>query len=802
MLHPHMTDDIEKVQTPRGEGRSMTALSPYQVTISSNYDRSQGIIRNGPEDWFGPLNPMEPIAPPEVAGRQFDYPHGYNLVNQPRAYEQVGFQMLRSLAEVYDLLRLVIETRKDQLCKLNWSIRVKGTDKKSKIKDADQARIDALTPFFSRPDGITRYRAWLRSYLEDLCVIDAPAIYCQRNRGGQLIALKQIDGATVKVLVDDWGRTPVPYVAADGGRVVPPAYQQALKGYPAVNYSVEDLIYRPYNKRAHKVYGYSPVEQIITTVNIALRRQQFMLSYYTEGNVPESLIGAPDSWTPDQIQAFQTYWDAMLSGNLAVRRRAKFVPGGVAKTFIPTKEPELTGKTDEWLARVVCFAHSMSPQPFVQMMNRATAGTAQDTAKEEGIEPYKDYIREWFTDVIEVEFGSRDLEFAFDEEIEVDQEKQTNILAKRVEDGLITLNEAREELGEEPSEDPAADQLMVKTATGYLPIGANTLEEKKKALDLLGPPEPAFGGKPPAGNAKPNGGAANPDESKGKPVKKKSAAGRRLEPIPFDRPKILRARAKAAKLLRRAFGKAAKKTKAAVKRGLAKVAKADDSRTNEEIAAAIAADADLSDIEAAIDDVADALAAAAQDYAEQAVLSLGVDAESDLMDVVNERAADIARDYAAELVGKRYVDGELVDNPDARYQIEDTTRDAIREAIADGLDENIGNEAIADEIADIGAFSDDRAELIAFTEIRDANSAAAVEGYRIARDEAGVNVKKEWILGPNPCEICQENADAGAIDVDDDFPSGDSEPTAHPNCECAVAPVVEDEPADEAGDEE
>jgi hypothetical protein len=54
-----------------------------------------------------------------------------------------------------------------------------------------------------------------------------------------------------------------------------------------------------------------------------------------------SFPGVPDSWTPDQIKNFQDYWDAYFTGDLAARRRAKFVPGGVAKTFIQTKEPEL-----------------------------------------------------------------------------------------------------------------------------------------------------------------------------------------------------------------------------------------------------------------------------------------------------------------------------------------------------------------------------------------------------------------------------------------------------------------------------
>ena len=127
-------------------------------------------------------------------------------------------------------------------------------------------------------------------------VIDAATLYCQRTRTGQLAALAQLDGSTIKRLIDDWGRTPQPYYdplfsspasggGEGGGMVYPPAYQQVLKGLPAVDYSARDIIYRPRNGRAHRVYDYSPVQQVLITVNIALRRQLWQLDYFTEGSI-------------------------------------------------------------------------------------------------------------------------------------------------------------------------------------------------------------------------------------------------------------------------------------------------------------------------------------------------------------------------------------------------------------------------------------------------------------------------------------------------------------------------------------
>ena len=452
--------------------------------------------------WFGPLYPLHPIAPPEVAGRQFDLEPGYNIITRPRQQDRVSFEVLRSLADSYDMLRLIIETRKDQVDHVNLIFRAK------KDRVVPQVRIDRIEAFFESPNKTHDFRTWLRMLLEDLFVIDAPTLWKQRSLDGTLIGLHPLDGATIKRVIDDWGRTPQPYYDETGQLIVMPAFQQVLKGFPAVDYMADDIIYAPRNMRTNKVYGFSPVEQIIVTVNIALRRQLFTLKYYTEGNIPEALIGVPDAWTPDQIKQFQDYWDLYFTGDLSARRHAKFVPGGVAKTFIQTKEPELKNVFDEWLAKICCYAFSVSPQWATSQVNRATATVAKEQAEEEGLVPILNWITRLLTKIIRDDLREPDIECVVSDDEQIDPETEFTIVSGLVDRAIITRNQALERLGMDQDDDtPEANMLGFTTASGFVPLSqeekdriAQASMDRQAEMALLNAPSPG-----PSGNGGPGG---------------------------------------------------------------------------------------------------------------------------------------------------------------------------------------------------------------------------------------------------------------------------------------------------------
>ena len=402
--------------------------------------RARVRMGNDRTEFFGPGSALAPVAP-EAAGRQFDYPFAVNSATSLRSTEAVDFPTLRALADSYDILRLALETRKDQMGKLTWGVQLKGTGEQD-------ATAEAIEAFLQEPDGEHDFGTWFRMLLEDLMVLDAPCVYVRRTLGGAPFAFEVIDGATIKRLLDGRGRTPL---APD------PAYQQIIKGMPAVDYSRDELLYKPRNPRAQKVYGFGPVEQVILTVNIALRRQVSQLQYYTEGNIPDMLASVPKTWSAQQIKEFQLIWDELMAGDSAARRRLRFLPGEMALT--KTQTESLFDQYDEWLSRVICYAFSLPPGAFVKQQNRATAESSQEVALEEGLAPLMEWATSFMNRLIRMGWGTTDYEFAWKMDVDVDPQVQAGIDHIYITDGVRRVNEVRADHGWEPDDELEARKM-------------------------------------------------------------------------------------------------------------------------------------------------------------------------------------------------------------------------------------------------------------------------------------------------------------------------------------------------------
>jgi hypothetical protein len=387
--------------------------------------------------FFGPGESIAPVVNnPEgsgVIGRQFDYQTGYNKVYRPRSTERTTFEQLRALADNCDVLRLAIETRKDAIDGFTYEVKPRDGSKQTR-------KCKAIQDFLRFPDGEHDFSTWCRAIVEDMLVIDAATIYPWKTMGGDLYRLELMDGATIKRLIDPTGRTPM----------IGPAYQQVIKGVPVVNYEWAELIYQPRNIRTNKIYGFSVVEQIVITVNTAIRRSLHQLQFYTEGSTPDLILTLPAAWEIAQIKEFETYWNDLLSGDTATRRGTKFVPDGVKA--VNTKEGALQDSFDEWLARVICYAMNVPNQWAIKQQTRAGQDVEQSSADKRGDEITKSFLKAVMDRVIAQHFNAPELSFEWTSEQEIDPETRARIFDIKIKNKSLSINEARDADNLEPVE--------------------------------------------------------------------------------------------------------------------------------------------------------------------------------------------------------------------------------------------------------------------------------------------------------------------------------------------------------------
>lgn len=672
-----------------------------------------------PDAWMSPQQPMIPVAQEQSQGRLFDYPVAVNLQPKPKLAEGIEYNTLRELADNCDLVRACIETRKDQISRFDWKIQYKDKEVEN------DKRCEEIEKFFQFPDKEHSFDEWMRMIIEDLLVVDAPTIYPVMTNGNKPFAFEIIDGTTIKRVIDDTGRTP-----KDGKS---PAYQQYLKGLPANDYTYNELIYKPRNLRAHKIYGYSPVEQVVTTVNIYLRKVTTQLSYYTEGNTPNLLIRAPEEWSPNQIRDFQLYWDEINTG--INKNKAKFVPHGIDP--YDTKPIEQKNEYDEWLTRIIFFAFSISPSAMVSDTNRATAQTNASLSQEEGLYPLLEWFKGLMDLIIARYFGYDDIEFIWDSEPETDPLIKAQINQIYINSGVLTADEIRKELGLDPlSEEDKAN-----------------FQARQQAMQFTQQPKED---KDPQGQAE--------------KIQKKKYLRRGIDDFDY----VFSAKSKIDFLLYDFFGDC-------------KQQYIDNIDIEEEETTVNKPQFDNKYWLLLIGGVATQLKRIGTVSADNIINHYDF---NDIKDDIYENVDNYSQQRAASLFGKKIEEGKVFDDPDAEMSIIDKTVNDINNLVSTAMDEGWSNQKLAEAISDSTTFDKDRSMMIAQTETNYADNTITFDAF----EKAGVK-SKAWITGKDDkcCEICQANEDQGVIDINDTFSSGDAYPPSHPRCRCTIIAVYEEE---------
>lgn len=314
-------------------------------SVPQSFREGEAASQMTPASPFSPGQPIGPYDGYDRMPRAHDFVTGYNIATRPRIHERVSFETLRGLVESYDIAQIAIWHRIDSIRALDWKLIAKH-DYNGDVADAISIGMEAL----KRPDRINSFSTWLAKYLYDVLAYDAGALYRMRNRGGKVVGLSVVDGTTIAPLLDYWGNPP---------QSPAEAFVQYANGLPWNWLTRDDIIYEPFRPVPNSLYGRAPLESIILNANTDLRFQIYFLQRFTEGNLPAAFAAAPDSWSPDQIEQFQAYWDSFMYGDQSRKAQVRWMPGGSKFTW--SNEKDFSDQFSQFLMRKTLAAYHTVP---------------------------------------------------------------------------------------------------------------------------------------------------------------------------------------------------------------------------------------------------------------------------------------------------------------------------------------------------------------------------------------------------------------------------------------------------------
>ena len=244
-----------------------------------------------------------------------------------------------------------------------------------------------------------------------------------------------MDGRLIAPLLDYWGNSP---------DAPAEAYVQYVNGLPWNWLTRDDLIYEPFRPVTGSPYGRPPIESVILNANTDLRFQVYFLQRFTTGNLPAAFAASPESWSPEQIEQWQQYWDAMMYGDQSEKHQIKWMPPGTK--FEWSNEKDFSDLFSMYLLRKTCSAYHVVPSDlgFTENVNRSSGESQADVQHRVGDLPLMEHVEEVVSMFLQDDLGLP-LKHEFDRgEEQVDQLAQAQADQIYMDRAVIGSSEIRE----------------------------------------------------------------------------------------------------------------------------------------------------------------------------------------------------------------------------------------------------------------------------------------------------------------------------------------------------------------------
>ena len=408
-------------------------------------------------------------------------PFGY-----PRFVDLPNVRRLASMPYV----EMCISTIVDEASSIPWDI----VPIEGKETESTQEHIDHAKSFFRNPN--TNKESWeeiRRKYIRDILEIDAGVLNKTFNIGGDMVEIVARDGATFTKNPDIYGmmteRDDIIHdseIATQNATVIEmgqmsqadarerAAYFQYgwISGARPVPFGRKEIVWFERNPRTDSIYGRSPVEILMETIQTLIYAIEHNLEYFNDNSIPKGIIGL-DGGDAAEVEAFKEQWIQQqlkkdTAGNWKKKSHDVPVVGKMPKferiQFSNAELELLEGQ--KWWAKLVwaCFGVTSVELGYTEDSKGLANQIVQSNVfKKRSINPILRLEEYRINQEIISEFGYDDIEYKymiFDVEEET---KKAQLYNLQLQGGWKSVNEIRVEEGLEEvewGEKQSAEQML------------------------------------------------------------------------------------------------------------------------------------------------------------------------------------------------------------------------------------------------------------------------------------------------------------------------------------------------------
>lgn len=264
-------------------------------------------------------------------------------------------------------------------------------------------------------------------------------------------------------------------------------YIQYRNGRVLTRWAPEEM----YNESLNNsdVYGVGRVEAIMREIQADLGAIVFNTKFFENSATPATIIKLKDEIAHKSKEEKEEYKKQLLSQYQGALNSGKPMINNIIEDVITIDRDldkmQFTKSRDKFIEKA-CSAFDMS-KSMIGITDSANEATASNTMQKEfylnAVRPYEQTIERFVNDEILADLGFEGYELHILEQKFVDETQKVDSIIKQRDAGLISTNQARNMLGLDSIEEDWADELQVRTGTGFISLAPQDLMDSP-SLDV------------------------------------------------------------------------------------------------------------------------------------------------------------------------------------------------------------------------------------------------------------------------------------------------------------------------------